>query len=220
MPRLLFASLVAVAMQSAPAPLLGQERVQPVSNAGVITQSVVVPVFPGQMITATVALPALEATPLPSVLLLVVREPDSGPVVAAVAMSEALLARGIAVVQLELPPVSAADSGRAEPMTQPADDAYAVLQFLRQRQDIDGDRMALIGVGEAAPYAARAAALDEGVRALVLLGAGSPSRDSMDLPTSLPLLALPLEPRAAPPEGQASGSPAIDAAAFLSRHLQ
>lgn len=219
MRRLLFTSVLAVAVPAA-TPLLGQEGVQRASHPGVITQSVVVPVFPGQMISATVALPALEETPLPSVLLLVVREPNSAPVLADVAMSEALLARGIAVVRLELPPLPPKDSGGLEAMTQPADDAFAVLQFLRQRQDLDGDRMGLIGIGDAAPYAARAAALDEGLRALVLLGAGSPPRDSMDLPTTLPLLALPLEPRVAPSEGQAARFPADDAAAFLTRHLQ
>jgi hypothetical protein len=192
---------------------------RPVSaDARVITQSIQVPVFPGQMVTATIALPALEETPLPAVLILAVREPGSAPVAAALAMADALLARGFAVVQLDLPPLATAPVG--EPLVQPADDAYAVLQFVREREDIDGDRVALVGVGEAAEHAARAAALDEGTRALVLLGARPMRSDTMGLPTGLPLLSLPLETRAAPLPSQPAASPVSDAAAFLTRHLQ
>lgn len=211
------ASIVALAVQAAAMPAVAQELVLKGGDPGVIVQSIGVPVFPGQLLDATVALPAREQTPLPLVLLLVVREPGSAPGAAAGAVSEALLGRGIAVVKLELPPAVDADGG--EPMLQPADDAFAVLQFMRQREDIDGDRVALVGVGAAARFAVRAAALDEGLRALVLLGAGTPSRDSLDLPTRLPLLALPLEIRAAP-DGVAASSPVADTVAFLSRHIQ
>jgi len=193
---------------------------RPVAAGGarVIAQTLHVPVFPGQMLSATLALPALEETPLPAVLVLSVREPGSAPVPAALAIADALLARGIAVVQLDLPPL--VDDAVGEPLVQPADDAYAVLQFVREREDIDGDRTALVGVGDAAEHAARAAALDEATRALVLLGARPVRSDTMGLPTGLPLLSLPLETRAAPLPSQPAASPVFDAAAFLTRHLQ
>lgn len=216
-------ALVALSLLAVPARSHAQQtRGLPgsASKPAVIAQSIAVPVFPGQMVAATVMLPAQGETPLPAVLLLTVRVPGSAPVQAAYALAEALLARGIAVVQLELPPVEPDATGGGEPLAQPADDAFAVLQFVREREDIDGDRVALAGVGEAAEHAARASGLDEGVRALVLLGARPVARDSMNLPTALPVMALPLEMRAAPAHGQSAPSPAIDAAAFLSRHLQ
>lgn len=186
-------------------------------GTAVVAQSIAVPVYPGQMIAATVIIPMFEETPLPAVLMLTVRHPGAAPVQAGRALTEALLARGIAVVQMELVPAVEALAG--EPLDQPADDAYAVLQFVREREDIDGDRVALVGVGAAAEHAALAATLDEGVRALVLLGAEPASADTMDLPTGFPLMALPLDARVVP-DGAATPTPAVDAAAFLARHLQ
>jgi len=211
--------LLAVLAAAEPARAQASRGTRPVAaGPHVITQSIQVPVFPGQMLTATLALPAREETPLPAVLVLAVREPGSAPVPAARAMADALLARGVAVVQLELPPLAEAPIG--EPLVQPADDAFAVLQFVREREDIDGDRVGLVGVGDAAEHAARAAALDEAIRALVLLGAGPMRSDTMGLPTGLPLLSLPLEVRAAPLPSQPAASPVTDAAVFLTRHLQ
>lgn len=184
----------------------------------VIAQSVTVPVFPGQQLFVSVLLPAQAETPLPAVLVLSIRSPRSAEPPAADALSDALLARGVAVLRLDLPPVGTAAGGDA--LTQPADDAFAVLQYARDREDIDGDRLALVGVGSAAEHATRAAALDEALRALVLLGARAVSRDTLDLPTGLPLMALPIETGVAPERAGPAESPVVDAAAFLFRHLQ
>lgn len=186
----------------------------------VVSQTVSVPVYPGQMLAATVTLPKTAETPVPAVLLLTVREPRTAPSPASDAMFRALLTRGIAVVRLDLPPAPAARAVGAEPLAQPADDAFAVLQFVRAREDIDGDRVAMVGIGVAAGPAVRAAGMDAALRALVLLGAEPVSRDTLDLPTSFPLMALPLAARAAPAQPTEEPTPAAEAAAFLARHLQ
>ena len=220
--RRLHSSLLIAAMVASAFPAHGQTRAaRPVSTRPtVITQSVMVPVYPGQMLTATLSLPTLEETPLPAVLVLTVREPASAPVAAATALERELLERGFAVVHLELPPLPADAPPDSEPMLQPADDAFAVLQFVREREDIDGDRVGVVGIGDAAEHAARATALDEAARALVLLGAQELEVDTMGLPTDLPLLSLPVDVRAAPPAGAQASSPATDAAVFFARHLQ
>ena len=204
------------------APLAAQTGgARPVSaGRDVMTQTIAVPVFPGQMVSATLSIPTREETPLPAVLVLAIREPGAGPAPAALALTDALLTRGMAVVRLDVPPAAADAPETAEPLDQPADDAFAVLQFMREREDIDGDRVALVGVGAAAPHAARAAALDEAAGALVLLGAEPVDADTLGLPTDLPLLSLPLEVRAAPVAAGAVATPVSDAAVFLSRHLQ
>ena len=220
MMRLARAYAIAAAMLATAAPLLAQEGgTRPVSRgARVLTQTIAVPVFPGQLVNATLSVPVLEETPLPAVLLLAVRDRGAAPAPAALALAEALLARGIAVVRMDVPPPGDAAAG-AEPVDQPADDAYAVLQFVREREDIDGDRVGIVGLGAAASYAARAAALDEVTAALVLLGAESMASDTLGLPVGMRVLALPLEVRAAP-AGATVATPVTDAAIFLSRHLQ
>lgn len=211
--------LIAASLLFAAVPLAAQQGgTRPVSaGRTVITESVAVPVFPGQMVSATLSLPALEETPVPAVLVLATRVPGSAPAPAALALTDALLSRGMAVIRLDVPP--SADAA-ADEIDQPADDAFAVLQFLREREDIDGDRIGVVGVGAAAIHAGRAAALDEALGVLVLLGADPAEADTLDLPTTLPLLSLPLEVRAAPATPGAVATPVTDAAIFLSRHLQ
>ena len=204
----------------AAAPLSAQvSGTRPVSDGRVMTQTISVPVFPGQMVSATLSLPTLEETPLPAVLLLARREPGAAAAPAALALTEALLARGMAVVRLDIAPPAADAAAGGEPLDQPADDAYAVLQFVREREDIDGDRVGIVGLGAAAEHAGRAASLDEAAGALVLLGTETIVRDTLGLPTDLPVLLLPLEVRAAP-TGSTFATPVSDAAVFLSRHLQ
>lgn len=194
---------------------------RPVSaGRDVITQTIAVPVFPGQLVSATISIPAREETPLPAVLVLAMRERGAAPAPAALALTDALLTRGMAVVRLDVPPAPTDAPATAEPLDQPADDAFAVLQFMREREDIDGDRVAVVGVGAAAQHAALAAALDEAAGALVLLGAEPVRSDTLGLPTGLPLLSLPLAVRAAPAAPGTVATPISDAAAFLSRHLQ
>lgn len=211
----IFAALLAAA-----APLAAQGGgTRPVSGGNrVMTQTIAVPVFPGQMVNATLSVPTLERAPLPAALVIAVRDPGAAPAPAALALAEALLARGIAVIRLDLPPAAETPSG-SEPLVQPADDAFAILQFVREREDIDGDRLGIVGLGAAADHAARAAALDEAVAALVLLGAQPVAADTLGLPAGLPILALPLEVRAAP-AGATTATPVTDAAIFLARHLQ
>ena len=210
--------LLAVLLAAAPVAAQGGGT-RPVANgARIVTQTLAVPVFPGQMVNATLSMPTLEQAPLPAVLLLAVREPGAAPAASALALSNALLARGIAVVRLDVLPDAEPATG-ADPLDQPADDAFAVLQFMREREDIDGDRVGVVGLGGAAPHAARATALDEVAAALVLLGAEPVASDTLGLPTGLPLLSLPLEVRAAP-AGATVATPVTDAAIFLSRHLQ
>lgn len=213
--------LCAAATLVAAAPSLAQTRDAARSGVRpeVVAQSISVPVYPGHLLAATVMLPASAEPPVPAVLLLAVRAPRMGHGPASAAVSRALLASGIAVVRLDLPPSLPGEPIAGESLTQPADDAFAVLQFLREREDIDGYRVGIVGIGPAAPAAVGAAALDEGLRALVLLGAPPVSRDTMDLPTSFPLLALPMEVRAAPTEPAEQSTPALEAAAFLVRHL-
>lgn len=190
-----------------------------VSANAPISEALAVPVFPGHMIEATLTLPTFDEPPYPAVLVLTVREPGAALAPTAAAVIEALLERGVAVVRLDVPPRQADVPADAEPLDQPADDAYAVLQFVRAREDVDGDRVGILGVGSAADHAARAAALDEAARALVLLGVEPAASDTLGLPTGLPLLSLPLEVRAAP-AGGAQATPITDAAAFLTRQLQ
>ena len=190
-----------------------------VSASDAMTERLEVPVFPGQLVEATLTLPAFDEAPYPAVLLLAPREPDAPPGATADAVTAALLERGIAVVRLDVLPGVAEPRGDAEPLDQPADDAFAVLQFVREREDVDGDRVGIVGVGSAADHAARAALLDEATRALVLLGVAQADADTLGLPVGFPLLSLPLDVRAAPP-GRAEATPVSDAAAFLARQLQ
>lgn len=222
MKRVRRAPLLIVGLLAATAPLAAQGGgARPVSTTGrVLTQTLSVPVFPGQMVSATISLPTLEETPLPAVLVIAVREPGARPAQSALALTDALLTRGMAVVRLDVPPPPADAPADAEPLDQPADDAFAILQFVREREDIDGDRVGIVGMGVAAEYAARAAALDEAARALVLLPALPVDRDTLGLPTDLPVLSLPLEVRAAPVAPDGVATPVTDAAVFLSRHLQ
>lgn len=185
-----------------------------------VVQSIEVPVFPGQTLRAMLVLPTLENAPLPAVLLIAVRASGRAPAAAARAMAEALLARGIAVVRLDLPPVDADSPAGGDP----GDDAFAVLQYLREREDLDGDRLAIVAVGRAAAGAVRTAGLDEPLRALVLLDPPAEYVADVDPPASHPLLVLPLESRAAPASAASSDESAAPvttrAAAFLARHLQ
>ena len=217
-----FLSAGAALVAAMPGPVLAQTGagVRPGAQPDVISQSISVPVYPGHLLAATVMLPALAETPIPAVLLLTMGDPHAAAPPASDAVATALLAHGVAVVRLDLPPAPMGQPRGAEPLAQPADDAYAVLQFVREREDIDGDRLAIVGIGTAAEAAVRAAALDAAVRALVLLGARPISRDTMDLPTSLPVMALPIEMRAAPVRPEPTTTPAADAAAFLTRHLE
>ena len=217
---LTFAATSALTFAAIPASAQTGRPARPVSDGRpIISQNLAVPVFPGQMVSATLTLPTLEEAPLPAVVILAVREPGRPRTAAVQAVAETLLARGMAVVLLDVPPPTA-ESSEGEPLDQPADDAYAVLQFMREREDIDGDRVALVGIGAAAGHAARAAALDEVVSAIVLLGAPSIESDTVGLPTGLPLLSLPLETRVAPAAGETFATPITDTAVFLSRHLQ
>lgn len=60
-----------------------------------------------------------------------------------------------------------------------ADDARAALLFMRQRPDIDGDRLGLLGESEGGLVASMVAATDPALRALVLMG--TPSRTGRNL---------------------------------------
>ena len=204
--------LAAVALCALARPATAQSAREPVS------ESLQVPVFPGQLVEAALTLPAFDDAPYPAVLVLAASEPAAGPHPAAVAVVDALLERGIAVVRVDVPPRPADVPANAEPLDQPADDAYAVLQFVRAREDIDGDRVGILGIGVAVEHAARAAALDEATRALVLLGVAATDAETLGLPTGFPLLSLPLDVRAAPP-GRTQATPIDDAAAFLARQL-
>lgn len=52
-----------------------------------------------------------------------------------------------------------------------ADDAVTVVKFLRNRKDVDGDRIAVVGLGDGGATALLAADRDKHIKAVVLLGA-------------------------------------------------
>lgn len=151
-----------------------------------LTQDVHVPTYPGWQLDATLMLPTADG-PSPAVLLVAPAEADPA---AFDELTTSLAGRGVAVLRMQLSPAEPTDSGD---VAAPGDDAYAALQYLRTREDIDGDRVAIVGWGAASDAAARAAASDGAVRSLVLVGPPPGVRH----PPGTPLLIVPFEETAA-----------------------
>jgi len=156
----LMGALLAIA-GGAPVRLLAQQP------TAVPVQDIRVTAFPGHMLQATLALPAAEA-PYPAVVLAVPRALDRDGRAAAASLTAALVRAGWAVLRFETDPV--ADAG-----ADAADDLYAIAQHLRDREDVDGDRVAVVALGSAAPAAVGAADGDEALRAVALVRAEPPS---------------------------------------------
>jgi pimeloyl-ACP methyl ester carboxylesterase len=71
--------------------------------------------------------------------------------------------------------------GRTESatMTEYADDIHAVIEWLRKRRDVDGERIAVVGYGEAGPLALLAASRIKRIKGVALLAA--PGRGGRDI---------------------------------------
>ncbi len=142
-------------------------------------QSVSIPAF-GFGMVGTLSQPASRPSPtfrFPAVVLVGGSEPvDRDESVAGVPifgqLASALADAGFVVVRYDRRGVGQS-GGRAETATLSdyADDAVAVVSFLKRRKDVDPARIALLGYGEGGAVASVAASRGGGVAALVLVAA-------------------------------------------------
>ena len=179
--RLVAACVVAVA----PA---GAQEHEGAPDTQLIVQDVHVSSYPGYELNATLTLP-VAAGPAPAALVLT--DPvQSGVLPELVERAvRALGEAGVATLRLDLtlPDGPVTTEGGAAPGA----DAYAAIQYLRGREDVDGDRIAVIGAGGAADAAVEAAVMDAAVRALVLLAPVQSAAVRSARDGALPLLIQP-----------------------------
>jgi hypothetical protein len=136
----------------------------------------------GFNLAATVSKPATAPTPrLPAIILVGgSATPDRDETIAGVAifgrLAESLAEAGYLVVRYDRRGAGQS-GGRTEVATLNdfAEDVRAVVQFLRNRKDVDDDRIAVFGYGEGAAIALIAADREKRVAALVLAGAAASS---------------------------------------------
>lgn len=151
---------VAAAFLGSAAPLAAQQG-DPGGVENVLVQDVHVSSYPGYEMDGTLTLPAQQG-PAPTVLVLTDARSRNGTALVERLVRE-LGVRGVATLRLELPVREVEESEAV------AGDAFAAIQYLRGREDVDGDRIVVLAYGGAADAALEAAAVDQAVRAVVLL---------------------------------------------------
>ena len=142
-------------------------------------QPVTVPAY-GFSLMGTLSQPAVKPTPafrFPAVVLIggsepTDREESSGGVPVFGQLASAIADAGFIVVRYDKRGVGQS-GGRADTanLTDYADDALAVVEFLKRRKDVDPARIAVLGYGEGGAVASVAASRSGNIAALVLLAA-------------------------------------------------
>ena len=133
----------------------------------------------GFNIAGMLARPAAASGPLPAVILVggvgpSDRDGVAGGVPLLGQIARDLREAGFLVVRYDRRGMGQS-GGRAETASlgDYAEDVRAVVKFLRERKDVDRNRVALVGHGDGAWIALQAAAREKDVRAVALLGAGA-----------------------------------------------
>jgi dienelactone hydrolase len=147
-------------------------------------ETVTIPVTDGVSLAGTLTLPTGAPGPLPAVVLVSGSGPQDRDSYAPVGggwrpfreFADALSSRGVAVLRCDDRGVGAStgDFASGTELTE-AEDARAAVAYLRDRPDIDGERIAVLGHSEGARVAMLVAAEDPALAALVLMaGAADP----------------------------------------------
>lgn len=160
-------------------------------DGGVLVQDVRVSSFPGDELNATLTLPA-GPHPAPAVLLLLPADGSEAPAADGLGrVLDELARRGIASLRMRLRSDGAAGERSGQTGGANGGDGFAAIQFLLAREDIDGDRIAVVAYGPAAGPALDAAVIGRVVRALVLIEPVPPSVARAAGPADVPLLVRP-----------------------------
>jgi dipeptidyl aminopeptidase/acylaminoacyl peptidase len=141
-----------------------------------------VPTQKGHALAGTLTIPSNGSPPYPAVLLITGssrqnRDHLGNPEKPASLykpfrqIADVLSRNGMAVLRMDDQGVGCSGGGPFEDVTIPerADDSRAGISYLRSRKDIDGQRVALLGLSEGANIAPMIAASDAAIRAIVLL---------------------------------------------------
>lgn len=163
-------------------PCYPPEHYAPDSDAPYIAEDVRVPTPKGHALAGTLTLPSSGSPPYPAVLLITGSNPQErdhvqnsrGPARRYKPfrqIADAISRKGIAVLRMDDQGVGCSQGGPLETVTiqERADDSRAGIAYLRGRKEIDGKRIALLGLSEGANIGPMIAAADPSIRAVVLM---------------------------------------------------
>ncbi len=156
----------------------------PPAGAGYRAVEVVVPTVPGHLLAGTLTLPSGSSSRHPAVLLISGSHAQNRDMLGGTAeplvryqpfrqIADHLSSRGIAVLRIDDRGVGCSGGGPLREVTKPerADDSRAAVAFLRDLDDIDPNRIGLLGMSEGADIALIIAADDPSIAGIVLLAA-------------------------------------------------
>jgi len=163
-------------------PCYPPEHYAPDSDAPYTAEDVRIPTPKGHALAGTLTLPSTGLRPYPAVLLITGSSPQErdhvqdsrGPARLYKPfrqIADAISRKGMVVLRMDDQGVGCSQGGPLETVTiqERADDSRAGIDYLRSRKEIDGNRIALLGLSEGANIAPMIAASDPSIRAVVLM---------------------------------------------------
>jgi len=163
-------------------PCYPPEHYAPDPGAPYTAEEVRIPTTKGYNLAGTLTLPAMGAPPFPAVLLITGSSPqnrdhlqDKRKPVSYYRpfrqIADAISRKGIAVLRMDDQGTGCSGGDPLENVTIPerADDGRAGVAYLRRRNEIDGNRIGLLGLSEGANIGPMIAASDPSIRALVMM---------------------------------------------------
>jgi uncharacterized protein len=160
----------------------------PDPDAPYTAQEVRVPIKKGYRLAGTLTIPSDVPSPYPAVVLITGSHPQDRDMVGSRTepvnkyrpfrqIADALSRRGVAVLRMDDRGYGCSEGGDINEATIPerADDIKAGLDYLKDRKEIDGRRIGLLGISEGANIGPIIAAADPSIRALVIMAGSATS---------------------------------------------
>ena len=160
----------------------------PEPGAPYTAEEVRVPTKEGYRLAGTLTIPSDFPTPYPAVVLITGSHPQDRDMVGSRTepvnkyrpfrqIADALSRRGVAVLRMDDRGYGCSEGGDINEATIPerADDIKTGLDYLKDRKEIDGRRLGLLGISEGANIGPMIAAADPSIRALVIMAGSATS---------------------------------------------
>lgn len=182
---ILFCFFLAASIGCAKVPCYSPDYYAPEPSAPYTAEEVRIPTLRGYILAGTLTLPSSVKPPYPAVLLITgsglndrdhigTRQKPISDYKPFRQIADALSRNGIAVLRMDDQGVGCSEGGPLENVTiqERADDSRTGIEYLRIREEIDSDRIGLLGLSEGGNIGPMIAASDPSVYALVIM-AGS-----------------------------------------------